>query len=274
MQRSQLVKTTGVLLGLAIALPIPPFSLPVTARSVSSQARLKESRPRGDWGGPHTGAGTATDSRGGCPAVTHPLTALMPTSNWGTTLAERPTLWFYMPYTPDQISVGKFVLQDLEGTDIVEPLAFRLPNTPGFVSVTLPESVPVLELDQEYRWYFELYCNSPDTVPVEVNGWIQRQPLTPALEAQLSATPRPDQVYASERIWYDAIAHLLSQIRENPDSATLEANLAALLADGGIGLLPEVLSTPAIVGEVIFLEGVFSETTTENSPIESQPPGR
>ncbi|NEP60197.1 MAG: DUF928 domain-containing protein [Symploca sp. SIO2G7] len=192
-------------------------------------------------------------SRSDCPSVDLPLTALMPSANFGQTLATHPVLLFYSPYTPDQAPVGEFILQDENRNDMYRA-NITLADTPGIVSVTLPDTMPELVLNQEYRWYLNLYCDAEQaSSPIFLQGWIQRISSTPTLEAQLVSMPdRAGFVYARNRIWFDAIASLAENRIENPTDSSLLADWNALLNARGVNLnLPDSLpfAGPAILTE-------------------------
>ena len=179
-------------------------------------------------------------SRGNCPALVESdssLTALIPVSNWGTTVAERPTLWFYVPYTPEQAAIGEFILQDEDLNNIFRA-NLNLPKTPGFVSVTIPATQNPLEINKWYRWNFKLYCDSSKfDRPTYAFGWVKRIALTPALERQLKvAGQRKDKVYAVEEIWFDALDYLTNLRLANPTDASLEKDWNHLLGAKGVVL--------------------------------------
>lgn len=187
-------------------------------------------------------------SRSPCSVVELPLIALVPVTNFGKTVAERPTFWFYVPYSVEQAPVGEFVLQSEEGNDF-----YRLPvvlptKTPGFVSFSPPPSVAPLESNKWYRWYFKLYCEPARTsVPVFVDGWVQRVELPAESERELrSVTARDYAVYAANRIWFDAIAQL-AQLRLS-DSANdqLQQEWVSLLGAKGVEL--QHLSRMPLIG--------------------------
>lgn len=181
-------------------------------------------------------------SRSDCPSVDAPLTALMPASNWGATVAASPEFWVYVPYTPEQVPVGEFVLQDADRNDLYRA-AFQLPETPGLVAITLPETAPELPLEQSHRWYVSLYCDADQaSSPVFVQGWVERKRAVAGLEAQLAAADRPAyRVYAENGLWFDAIATLAEQ-RQEPVSPSLAADWEQLLSANGVDLdLPDNL---------------------------------
>lgn len=188
-------------------------------------------------------------SRSPCPSIAPPLTALMPATNWGKTVAERPTFWFYVPYSSQQAPAGEFVLQSEQGNDIYR-IPFTLPETPGFVNFSTPHSAAPLEINKSYRWYFKLYCEPQKaSAPVFVDGWVQRVQLTPTLESQLRSTTQDYAVYAANGIWYDAIAHLAELRVTNPANARLDQEWASLLGAKGVGL--EQFSKVPMVGSAI-----------------------
>lgn len=209
-------------LRLRIPIPISP-----TAQSQAEPDFSGAGRP---------GRQTSGESRSNCPATNTPLTALMPVSNWGTTTAEHPTFWFYVPYTPQQASIGEFVLQNELRQDIAR-IPFTLPKTPGFMSFALPASQTPLTVDKWYRWYFKLYCDrQKSSSPIFVQGWVQRIALTPDLEEQLQQSNRKDLVYRDRQIWYDAIAHLANLRLANPSDPKLVEDWNRLLKAKGVEL--------------------------------------
>lgn len=203
--------------------------------------------------------------RGNCPVTEFPLTALMPISNWGKTVAEHPTFWFYVPYTPEQAPIGEFVLQEDEGRkdesrkdedrkDIYR-VPFTLPQTPGFVSFSVPPTQNPLEVGKSYRWYFNLYCDRyQSTSPDFVQGWVQREALTPALDEQFKAAkPRQDRIYVDNLIWFDAIAHLANLRLSNSTDTSLNRDWNKLLGAKGVDL--KLPSQAPMAGSVTLSSG-------------------
>ncbi|WP_264197015.1 DUF928 domain-containing protein [Microseira wollei] len=160
-----------------------------------------------------------------------------------------PTFWFYVPYSAQEAPLGEFILQEEEGKDVYRT-SFTLPGNPGFVSVTLPPTATVLEINKSYRWYFKLYCSEQKSSgSIFVEGWVQRVELTPVLEQQLkAASPQEYIVYANNLIWYDAIANLAKLRLQNPSNSTLDREWNNLLQLRGIAL--EQLNREPFVGSV------------------------
>ncbi len=195
------------------------------------------------------GRRTGGGSRSPCPVKERSLTALMPVTNWGKTVSSRPTFWFYVPYAAQQVAAGEFVLQEEGGKDIYRT-NFTLPETPGFVSVSIEATQPHLEINKWYRWYFKVYCGQDkSSPPIFVEGWVQRVEMTPALQSQLKqATSREYAVYAANFIWYDAINELAKLRLVQRSNTTLDNDWYNLLKSGEIDL--EEISREPIVGSV------------------------
>ncbi|WP_373525870.1 DUF928 domain-containing protein [Nostoc sp.] len=189
-------------------------------------------------------------SRENCPKVETPLTALIPFRErglatkqkdnsapkdvWGLTTAERPTFWFYVPYTKDVANLSaEFVLQDGEENDVYRQ-AIALPPKPGVMSVPLPSTVAPLQVSKTYRWYFKVHCNQQQTAsyPVQVEGDIQRVSLQSNVAKQLAAATDPREkiaIYAASGIWYDPL-NMLAQLRlANPNDVSLATDWQSLL---------------------------------------------
>jgi hypothetical protein len=164
--------------------------------------------------GRREGGGT----RGGC-ALTQPtLTALIPSQNFGATVQEHPTFFWYVPQT--NATTAEFVLMD--GNQTVYETTIALPKTPGILRLSLPTdgTVPPLMIGKDYQWYFSIICNADDrSGDLLTRGWVQRQALTPDLAAKLAQVPVAERstVYAEAGIWYDAIA-TLADLRQQPGS--------------------------------------------------------
>ena len=222
-------------------------SSPQPSRQGSSTATTQKELDFSGTGRP--GRQTAGESRGECPPVNPNLTALIPTSNWGKTLSDRPTFWFYLPYSPQQIPVGEFVLQDENRNDIYRT-SFTLTKSQGYASISIPQQEAPLEVGKWYRWYFKLYCKQQKiSSPIFVQGWVQRVASDPTLEHQLNAAaPREDLVYATNQIWYDAVDHLAKKRLENPTSVELENDWNQLMSAKGVSL--ELPDSEPMVGSV------------------------
>lgn len=190
-----------------------------------------------------------------CPPHSMPLTAITPPNAQGLTLSEQPTFWFYIPYAPDDVQIGEFSILTRDETQDVYRTFFHLPETPGLVSLQLPDSEDIhLQEDQYYHWYLKLYCGESNDVPdlntiasvapdLTINGWVKRVAPTPERESQI-LNGFPD-------IWYDTVAHLAEQRQASPPTIeNLEEQWAELLA---YGELENFVEEP-LVGSVLMLD--------------------
>ncbi|WP_250123478.1 DUF928 domain-containing protein [Chroococcidiopsis sp. CCMEE 29] len=225
--------------------------------NVSTLKQAKQQEP--DFSGyGRPGRRTGGGSRSPCPPINPPLTALIPETNLGKTVAERPSFWFYVPYSPQQAPAGEFVLQSEQGDDVYRT-PVTLPKTPGIVSLSIPSTVAPLEINQSYRWYFKLYCEPQQaSTPIFVEGWVQRVALTPTLKSHLLAAKARDYaVYAANGVWYDALTHLSQLRRTNGANAKLDDKWADLLNAKGVGL--GQLRQQPIVGSALLVHEVRSQ---------------
>lgn len=195
-----------------------------------------------------SGRRTGMGSRDNCPAVTTELTALVPSVKaptskeantsvseivGGLTTSSRPTFWFYMPYTNNLSGANaQFSLQDSAGNEVYKN-TIALPSQPGVIDITLPSNVASLEIDKTYRWFLKVRCTQQQaaSVPIYVEGDIQRVNLTPTIAQQLeTATPQQKvTIYATNGIWFDSI-NILAQLRSSN-----EADWQLLLQSVGLG---------------------------------------
>jgi hypothetical protein len=189
----------------------------------------------------------AAGTRGPCEETDMPFTPFLPETEGeysGLTLREHPTFWFYVPYKSSSISSGEFAIADFESNQLYR-VDFKLPETAGFVRISIPPTAQPLEKNKQYRWTFVLHCTDQTSEqPISHRGLVERGDL-PSIEAQLPTASLEKQLnlYLENRIWYDAPADL-AQIRNVP-----QAWLKLLRAMGLAELRQE-----AIAGSVVPIE--------------------
>jgi hypothetical protein len=201
-----------------------------------------------DQGAPRGGTRRPAGTRGGCPQVDIPLTALVPISKptsaqsqssnalktasdskLGLTVAEHPSFWFYVPYSFTPSRRIEFVLQDEQGNDVYQTSFTESGISPGVIGFQLPSTVPALEVNKVYRWYFLVYCKPEE--PIFVEGLVQRVALNSSMRNQL-AQAKPDEkvaLYAKADMWYEAVASLAELRRQNPSDIILKDEWVKLL---------------------------------------------
>jgi hypothetical protein len=185
---------------------------------------------------------------GACPTPDTELTALVPANEattqtlpetyvGGSTTAEYPTFWFYVPHALTADLTAEFILQDDSGQDIYRATSTDFPaseQTPGIVGVSLPATVAPLEVGKTYQWYFKLNCEAE--TPLYVQGGIERIPLDPNLASQLANASPSEQanLYVANDIWYDAITVLAQLHRSTSNDPTIKSALTNLLQSVGL----------------------------------------
>jgi Domain of Unknown Function (DUF928) len=124
---------------------------------------------------------------------------------WGKTTEAYPTLWFYVPYSAETLKTAKLVVLD-ENKQLLPkyPLSIQLIDTPGIISVQLPQA---LALNKQYSWYFSVICSTdkPSRNP-SIRGWIQR--VSPISE-------KTYQAYTENGIWYDLVTDLIDHYQRD-----------------------------------------------------------
>lgn len=227
--------------GLDVAVWARPIgqSSPPTRRSPPKPPRTpppNKTRPGGGLS-PHSQSCEPTADR---------LRALVPADNPVLTTSAHPTFLFYVPHGADEIRFGLFSVLLWPGeTQRLVKIPFVLPQTPGIVSVNLPE-VPAAALQegQYYHWYFQLYCADNDGLQpdLEVNGWVLRV-------ADPGTDSRPANPATAE-IWYDKLSALARQRQAAPHDASLMAAWQALMQE----IAAEGAAEAPIVGPIVILD--------------------
>lgn len=197
-------------------------------------------------GAPGEREAAATRDRS-CPKVedSPPLTALIPATNIGLTVSAHPTFWFYVPYSSTLQRPVEFLLYGTDNHEIYKT-TFQLQNTPGIVSLKLPETAPSLEIGKKYRWRFSFLCNLANQAETRfVEGWVRRDTPSPALASQLEAASMRDRIalYAANGFWYDTLSAISQLLRTSLPNDTSTADWTSVLQSVG---LDEITSVPTV----------------------------
>ncbi|MEB3826137.1 DUF928 domain-containing protein [Phormidium sp. CCY1219] len=216
--------------------------------------------------GRRIGGGSRGCSIGGGQPSDRLLTALIPESMVGLTVEEYPTFFWYLP--PTDATAVEFVLMDEKGETVIYETTFRTKGEPGIVSLSLPEnaSLPPLDLDKNYQWYFSMICNPEDrAADIFVRGWIRRVEPTIALRQELQeATSQLEraQVYAQNGIWQDTLASLATSLRDNPRNRLVKDEWEQLMRDQGLTTIADA----PLVQEITLESSNMEEPTEELNP--------
>ncbi|MEH2382697.1 MAG: DUF928 domain-containing protein [Nostoc sp.] len=216
-----------------------PNSIQSTVKNSDFQSFQQPKLPRNGapTGRRRAGAGRNPE----CPSSLTRLTALVPgdrgKSFLASTVAEYPTFWFYVPELPQTARSAEFVLH-LEDVQNVYRIPLALSGKPGIISITPPPQRQYsLKADQKYHWYFKIYCGDPEKTSDNfyVDGFVERQVLTQALDSQLKAAKLREYIaYSANNIWYDALTNLGQLRQANPQNANINKDWVDLLNAVGL----------------------------------------
>ncbi|MDZ8186613.1 MAG: DUF928 domain-containing protein [Nostoc sp. ChiSLP02] len=187
--------------------------------------------PRGNPGGRVRGGATRGDKT--CPAAKPDLTAIVPYTEeadgvvnvWAQTTLERPSWFFYVPYTKNVAYAVEFVLQDNTDSTEIYRTTIAPPDKPGVIRVSLPNTVPALPVNKEYRWFFSINCDPEKNAPwTYVEGVIQRVNLNQSTAKELeNADPlKRYAIYAQKGLVYEALATLAELQQKNPKDTAVQ----------------------------------------------------
>jgi hypothetical protein len=163
--------------------------------------------------------------------------ALVPQTNHGRTIAERPTFFIYLPEIP--VKQGFFSIQD-ENRNGLYQTYIEIPENRGIISFTLPDDAPPLEVGKNYEWHFvaiegaKLRPDSP-----EISGWIKRvEPSSDVTTiAQSGVSLELATAYGQQGIWYDTLSTLVELKHLQPENRNLNGEWAELLEQVGLAAI-------------------------------------
>ncbi len=164
---------------------------------------------------------------------------LLPKSNIGLTVEQRPSIMVYVPATTAQTAF--FSIQD-ENFNHHYQTSLQLPKQAGVMEIKLPDSVPALETGINYQYSLVMICGEdlePDS-PL-VSGWIQRVEPRNALNQKLSVELASQ--LASDGLWYDALSTLAELRKSQPSNQAVVNSWQQLLNSAG---LSEIAQEPLV----------------------------
>ncbi len=168
---------------------------------------------------------------------------LVPASGIGETLAEYPTISWYLPETTAQ--GVEFVLQDADGQEVYS-VNYALAQSekgvvePGIMSLTIPPFAKMspLEIGKEYNWKLKVMCDRGDSssFKYELGGGLKRVTINPTLERRIQqATPQERvALYTEARLWYETLNTMLELQQESPNDQELASTWDKLLSSVGL----------------------------------------
>lgn len=196
-----------------------------------AQRRRRSYRPPADAQIPRR-----NHSGGGVRGCGEEIAAIAPRlSSIGQTLESHPTLvWYNYSNNAEPLELHLYRYpSDGAGDESIERVFIKKVGNSqqGYMSYTLPDSEPGLQVGEIYFWQVVLYC---DPNLEEVGMWtaadIQRVSDAAGVAAQLSGDAMSDaQMYADAGLWYEAIA-LLNTL-STPAADNLRRDMLMDLAD-------------------------------------------
>jgi len=191
------------------------------------------------------GQRTHAASRTDCPAIGKPMTALVPPTNIGLTISERPTFWFYIPYQTTSTNLVEFLL--INEKKQAYKTTFRLTSKPGIISLTLPQNAPALEIGKKYNWVLSFICDPENRLKdTFVKGYIERVSINSDLKNRLERVNTPRErilLFAENGLWYDVLTLLAEERRKKPNDTQVAKDWKDLLESSEVQL-EELVSEP------------------------------
>ncbi len=226
---------TYTLLGIALlmALSLIPIWEKPSVAGVTFTPQGAQAPKRSSGGASRSGSSCGTTKAINSAAVT----PLLPTTNIGLTMAERPTIFVYVPETSAKKAF--FSIQD-EDTNNHYQTTLRLQELPGVMEVKLPDSAPALKTGKNYKWSLVMICTEdlePDSP--SVSGWIRRVEPNRSLVNQQNMKSQLESVskLAEAGIWYDSLSTLAQLRRSQPKNQALTVSWQQLLKSVGLEAL-------------------------------------
>jgi hypothetical protein len=180
-------------------------------------------------------AGTRNGLR--CSRQEETIQSLMPQSNYGLTLQERPTIFVNLPKTKARQVL--LVFKDETG-QYYERQLLPITKSAGIVDFTLPQHKQPLEVGKNYQWLLAIICGKtlqPDD-PI-LSGWVQRVVRTTHLENQLKQKTYIQLAawYGARGYWYDMIKTIIQAKLLHPNDVNLTKIWRDLLDSQGLILV-------------------------------------
>ena len=164
------------------------------------------------------------------PSTQSSLMPVVPTSNLGLTIAERPTLWIYLPETS-----AKQVVLSIREEGITHHSQTFVPITgaSGIIRLQQNHDSPPLEVGKTYQWAVVLVCGErPSPNDPAIASWVRRVALSEPRNQ--GSTLEQAAWYGKQGIWYDALTSLVQARRSQPNNQDLISIWAEFLESGAL----------------------------------------
>jgi hypothetical protein len=155
---------------------------------------------------------------------------LLPDTNFGYTLKDYPTLFWYMPELKSPAERLELKIRPV-GADSFATYKFASTNQQaGIMGLTLPEQLGPLAENEEYQWEVRIYCT--DDTFISATGNIQRlSSEQPELSEKLEAVEVQDYpaILAEAGVWYDSLSILSALRADAPTDTSLSDDWSMIL---------------------------------------------
>jgi hypothetical protein len=212
--------------------PPPAQALPQAPFQISLDFKVPD---RGVAG---TTAGGGT--RGRCLPDTKVPISLIPKTNLGLTVSDRPSFFAYIPPLSQTASQAPhradFLLLGNDDQAVVYQASFDLPQKSGVVRYDLPADAPALKPGSRYHWYITLSCTTAVGPSPSAEGWVERVTLAPNLTKALKASEPSKRLalYAEAGIWHETLTLLADLQRQAPSNQAVKSDWRSLLKSVGL----------------------------------------
>jgi hypothetical protein len=213
----------------------------LSARAVTFTPPAREAPKRTTGGGSRDDGKCLSSSN----ATEVAIAPLLPDTNLGLTVAERPTVFVYVGKTAAKEAF--FSIQDEQENHHYQT-TIKLPEQASAIGIQLPNEAPPLQVGKNYKWSLVLICGQqlePDHP--KATGWIHRIE-SYASRAQYESTVSLKSVLklADAGLWYDTISRLAQLRQVQPKNPHLAAHWEELLTSVG---LDEMATEPIVMIE-------------------------
>lgn len=145
------------------------------------------------------------------------LIALVPATNMGLTLEERPTFRVYLPKTAATQLVLSIKEQDNKHHS---KTLFPITERSGIISLKPSDDSPPLEVGKTYMWTVVLICgDTPRPDDPGTASWVKR--VDPSQSKKQGTALEKAAWYAKLGIWYDSLDSLVKARSVYPDNPSL-----------------------------------------------------
>ena len=164
----------------------------------------------------------------------NPLMPLIPTTNSGLTIAEKPKLWIYLPETSARQVV--FSIRE-EGTIHHSKTFIPITGTSGIISLQPNQDSLPLKIGKNYKLSVVLVCGEKPTPNDPARDvWVRRvespEPINQGSALEQAAW------YGRQGIWYDALNSLIQARQSQPQNQDLISIWTDFLESGGLNAIP------------------------------------